>query len=295
MKGKVFLSDEDFEAKFKNLVDTCEYFISGTNSIYVPTNLTSYIQRDVCREWPNLDGEVELMTPGEAARTELKREFPDVELRARKSDFYMLDMPAPIYYDGRRRAQTLYYLDLRGAYWQIYRKLCLDICWPRGLGELQLRPVADVLRDWKSARNAIIGISRSYRITGIQGTRAFERHLQNPFFNPHLWRHVQEILHEIACFAKRCGSVYIATDGYIFLKMRQADYFEGWLNDHAIDYARIDGEGYIHAFGSYGVGHKKTLPQNRTATKLNNLIDEGGTLEWWTKLRESHYDLLTFG
>ena len=55
------------------------FMMEGNGSFYVPKIRGKYMVDRIVREWPDLDGEVLPMTPGEAARTELKRAFPDLK------------------------------------------------------------------------------------------------------------------------------------------------------------------------------------------------------------------------
>lgn len=266
------------------------FHIVGNDSLFVPSLNTSFINFHSCREWVNLDGEIGPMTPGEAARCELERYFPDVRFRARKSDFRHLDIYAPMHYDGEERQGHFWMYDLCGAYWQIYRWLSLDVVWPRGIGVLWLWDVAERLADWKIARNTLVGVTRAHSITVYKKDRLQWQKFTNRWFNPHLWRTIMEVLHDVASVALRLGAVYIATDSYIFDRERSARRFVQWLDEAGMGYHDYgNGDGVIKGWGSYSIdGVKGTARELKSTHKIDNADKRRDleTIKWLMKIRK---------
>lgn len=257
-KKRVLLYKDEICIKEKHLRDHNIYFINGIDSLYVPSEHTSYINFTRAEQWPNLDGVVLYMTASEAARTELQRIYPTFNSRVRKVEFALLDISPPIWYDGSTRYGDLFYLDLAGAYYQVYRKLTLDVVWPRGMGEYPLMEVAERLANWKRARNSLVGLTRSHTLSASEGWVDKEVKFHNKYFNPHLWHCVQQILHTLTAQAVTRGCVYSNVDSYIFTRHRYYQQFKGILDDYGFSYHVEQGDGYIRAFGDYKVGNKKT-------------------------------------
>lgn len=242
------------------------YYIAGHTSIFVPSRQEKYIlshRKDgtpVARIWPNGGGEKILMSPGEAARTELERAFPSLtRIGWRADNIKQLDWRSPMLFNGPYKGKGVY-IDIKSAYWQIYRKLWLDVAFPCGYGRLDLSPVAESLKDWKAARNAVVGISRSRQATGVKGLKTVNLSTVNPFLSPGLWATVQAILNALAFEAERFGAIYVATDGYIFPVWSNVWEFQEYLYNLGIDYRQVSGDVNIKAFGAYRVNNKTTLP-----------------------------------
>jgi len=265
-------------------------FIRTAHSIYVPSTRIKYLNKDDCFVWPDLEGIVYPMTPGEIARVELEREFGKPRIWVKKKDLEKLSIPPPQYYDGVVRSGKLWYVDLNSAYHQIYKYLSLDIVWPRGQGGLLLNNVAERLAPNKLARNSLVGISRSRKLwlDTPQGTKEINFH--NPFFNPNLWRTIQSILHEIATTAIKGGCCYVSVDGYIFDNLINFTDFTEYLNGHRLSFKTKKGSGYIRGFADYKVGAKETKVKAMEARPLDKIERlEKGCLEWLTKVRESYF------
>lgn len=261
------------------------YYILGTDSVFCPQLKTRYVDKTSTEEWPNLDGEVVLMTAGECARTELKRFYPDCNFRARKSDFKLLDIAPPMYFTGKQYHGPLYYYDLVGAYSSIYRWLTLDCCWPRGDGEMPLMRVADRLKGWKKARNSLVGVTRAYTMVGVKGQHQKEVRFHNPFFNAHLWRTIQAVLHDIASVALRRGAFYISTDCAMFPNRKGYQDTCALLEGTGFELHKGEGEGDIRGWGSYSIsGFRGTARTQVTDTPLNNIQADERTLPWFKKL-----------
>lgn len=240
------------------------YFMVGLNSIYVPSRQEKWLDKAVVRDWPDLEGEIVPMTPGEAARTELRREFGELKRIGWKRDHVaLLDARWPMYYSGKFFGDGVY-IDIKSAYYQIYSRLWLDVCFPRGMGTLDLGPVGDRLKHWKPARNGVIGVCISRNATGIKGPRRIKVPTTNPFLSPHLWATIQGILNELAMAAIELGAVYVATDGYIFPSHKPWDVFKRFLKEIGLQFHFKHTDIDIRGWSSYRVGQfKETVPYTK--------------------------------
>lgn len=287
-KKIVYLYPDQLHEKEQELIKSEVYFVDSTSTLYVPKENTTYVNVNACREWPNADGEVVLMTPGQAVRAEIERFYPDTNFRARKSDFRLLDISPPMYWEGVPiYYERIYYYDIKHAYAQLYQRLTLDIKYPRGQGEMPLLPIARRLDDWREARNSLVGVTRSYTITGVLGAKKKEVHFHNPVFNPALWATIQSLLHEIAIYAIKCGSFYIGTDCYMFRRKTGSNRFREFCERLELSTHYGEGGEYseVTGWGSYKIeGYKETKRRAITITPLNNITKtDGRFLEWWKK------------
>lgn len=241
------------------------WFLAGIGSIFVPSRNEKYLithnhrGKSLIMEWPDLDGEMLWMTPGEAARTELRREFPDIKrVGWQRGHTKLFDACWPMVYLGRWRGEGVY-VDLIGAYEQIYRKLWLDTAFPRGRGRLPLCHIATRLSKWKPARNSLLGIIRSRISYGFRGGASIQLRPKNQFLSPGLWATVQGILNELAWQAVKAGAVYIATDGYILPYSQRARDFVELLYCFGFKAREIAGDFDIKGWGNYRGPHKETV------------------------------------
>jgi hypothetical protein len=224
------------------------------------------------------------MTPSEAARAEIVRHYPTYNNRVRKETFKLLDIAPPMFYSGPRTGE-LFYLDLKGAYVQIYQHLWLDQAYPRAMCEYPLWSIAQRLKDWKAARNGLIGLTRSHELYMVNGPRTYFQKYHNRYFNPHLWRQLQGILHSFAEYARQNGAIYIATDCYIFHNVVGFIKMEDMLKSLKMEVHRGHNDGAIYGWGSYSIpGVKSTKMVRRTTQRLNNLEGDYKDLEWFTML-----------
>lgn len=274
------------------------YFIAGANSLFVPSRQEKYLMATrpdgsrVTRVWQDEKGDSYAMTPGEIARVELKKTFPGLrKVGWMAGHINLFDWRWPMLYTGPQKGEGSY-IDLKGAYHQIYSRLWLDTAFPCGYGSLSLTSIADTLRNIKSARNSVVGVTAGRIGTGVLGYKTIQLKTRNPYLAPGLWATIQAILNELAFRAERLRAIYIATDGYIFPERSSADVFEEFLYDNGFTYRRKDGPYEIKAWGAYQVPEKETstfspirnyrhgnfrsitLADNEYPTKLSR---------WWSK------------
>lgn len=297
---------------YKNVFELCLLrqipIIAGSASFYIPSRREKYVMLDnhkgipVARLWPTIDGEMVYMSPGEAARTELQRAFPNLQkVGWRRPETVLFEWRWPTYFIGERwQCDDATYVDLKGAYHQIYSRLWLDVKYPCGMGTMDLEPIAEALSEWKAARNSIIGQIRSMQGQIIKGKHRKNIRLENPYLSPHLWATVQAILNEIASCAIAWGAVYVATDGYI-LPSVYATGFCDFLNEMGLNYRLKQGEADIKAWACYKVGDKTTVayrdrPDMKGGKIYNiNLTDDSQPmklLKWWQWTVQNYRELV---
>lgn len=258
---RIVVNQDDFIVARTHLMSTGVFFIAGHSTISVPSSGIKYISERGLRLWPDDNGELVLLTPGEAARYELARCFPDLERVGWAGPAVKLfDKRVPMHYGGPVSSDSMIYIDLKSAYWQIYRLLWLDTSYPRGLyGRYPLFSLALKLANWKAARNAVIGICRSREIVGYRGHVRVKMSTRNKYLSPGLWATVVDILHWIAHQALAFGAVYVNTDGYLFDNLAGADDFMIWMAGQGLLFeVRSRGGGEVRGWNNYKVGNKAT-------------------------------------
>lgn len=265
--------------------------ICGNSSVYVPKLKVKFVDKTAVIPWPDLSGEVVEMTKGEAARTELDRAFPGLKRVGWPGGLITLfDKYPPMYYTGPATFDG-WYIDLKGAYWTIYRRLWLDTAWPRGRGSKPLCGVAEQVKNHKGVRNAVIGVISGRWVTMVKKTGKItqvKRH--NKYLSPGLWGTIQDILHDLAELAILHGAVYICTDGYLFPFHSAADEFAAKLQNYGFTLHQHRGEIDIKAWGIYKVGNAKETARYRGSSaaivsQFSNIYhEERNTVAWWSKL-----------
>lgn len=289
---RVYLSDRDFKFLIDHTRQGDDFYFAGTHSLTIPALKSKYILASACREWPDKDGVIDWLTPGEAARTELDRSFKDkIKPNCRSGDIPLLDKLSPRFWSGNPvKSMNMAYIDLKGAYHQIYKWLTMDTAWPLGIGQYPLLDVALKLQDWKAARNSVVGISRARTISCGKGSKSWEQSFKNRYLNPSLWYVVQDFLHELAFVACLRKCLYVATDCYIFDLEAMNGYagylsFKRFLDDHDLVYRLVTGSGHIDGFGSYRVGSKQTYLNaiEKQGGGKQSYVDWSGkaTIDWW--------------
>ncbi len=296
--NRYYVTGREMRSVMSHLQNEGTYFLAGSNSIYVPKGKVKYIDKSVCKPWPNLEGEVGLMAPGEAVRTELMREWPDLErVGWSGKQVGLLDWRSPLKYTGPASFPMIY-VDLDGAYLQIYERLWLDTTFPRGYyGRYPLSNVASRLKVWKGARNSLIGICRSRDAVAYKGRKRLQIKMKNKYLSPGLWATTQAILHWVASMAIYCGAIYVNVDGYIFPKLDVGlvDEFLLRISDLGLRWSiRAEGEGEIVSWNNYRVGHSQTqaykLGLIQKGKEFSNVVDHNGD-EWenyWTGCGRIH-------
>jgi len=152
--------------------------------------------------------------------------------------------------------------------------------------------IADSLKEWKAARNSLIGIVAAREALGVRGYRSIHLKTKNPYLSPGLWATIQAILNELAFQAECCGAIYIATDGYIFKDDLQAQHFEETLYDMSLQYRKSSGYVNIKNWGAYKVKGKETESYKRfsghparafRAIRVHDIRFPNHISRWWAK------------
>lgn len=292
MIDRQYVEPKELRQVATHLERNAVYYVAGSSSVYVPSYSCKYIDKFQCRPWTDLNGQSLDMPPGEAARTELKREWPTLKrVGWNKRHVVLFDKRPPMHYQGPYQGQATY-VDLSSAYHQIYSKIWLDVCWPRGIGgRLPLHDVADRLSVWKAARNAIVGISRSRTAVSVRGRVRKTLHIENHYLSPALWATVMDVLHWVAREALEEGAIYVNTDGYMFPgKVGYTDGFLLFLIDHGLDFKiKATGEADIVSWNNYRLGQTRTqlykLKLDSSKKEFSNVakhIPQWG--EWWSRI-----------
>ncbi len=191
---------------------------------------------------------------------------------------YLNERRVPLYFsEPIRNEDDLVYVDLNGAYWQIYTRTTLDVFYdgeryPQK-GVVHFLDIEE-LRKHKKARNAIIGsIHRMYR-TGLDHGVSFEDIVPPYRRRPDLWGLVQDCLHTIAWSARDLGAVYIHTDGAIFTGHEMA---LEWIDVLKYRFGilasiRAQGPGTVYALGRWRIGDEKAGKLKRAGQPVDNMI-----------------------
>jgi hypothetical protein len=290
MYTRIYVDDHRIRTMALFLRDFNIWHIGGPFTLTVPSLKLKVVLASVCKPWM-VDGQEILATPGEAARAELKAEFPDLKrVGWFKGHARLFDYRVPFYFTGPVERRELYYVDISGAYLQCYQPLWLDVRYPCGRGYHSLYDVGARLADWKMARNSVVGIIRSRTATGIRGGKRVALATHNCFLAPELWASICDILQSFASVARRCGGlVYVNTDGYIFESLVGFTSFRSFLSGNGIAHKTQLGDGQVWGWGNYEVGGKRA---GRASAPLavkpfgNLSVHYSGILDWWLKMKE---------
>ena len=182
-----------------------------------------------------------------------------VKLRApARRSLDLLDIPAPMHFAGERRGRYAY-VDVRSAYYAIYRRTSYDCrVWISddevvhvGRGGMLLSHGSEIFASDRLCRNSIVGIARTRRVVTVRhGERVVEEHATR-MTSPGLWAYIAAELHTLARIALDHGAVYVNTDGYI-VPERQADALIAAIG--SLGYSatiRARGVAHLPGFGSF--------------------------------------------
>ena len=114
----------------------------------------------------------------------------------------------------------MWWVDLRRAYFEIYRPLTLDLHFSPATGRIRLGHIpfeaAEGLAGMSDARDAVIGHVRRTSSTVMRFGHLTQENRVGFWLQPHLWAVIQFTLHAVACDMLRLGAVSVLTDGYCF-------------------------------------------------------------------------------
>lgn len=292
MTTRLYVEAGDIRVIRANLLSQKIPFILGNSTVYVMRYKSKFLDKKACFKWPDDTRTPLLMTRGEAAKTELEREFPNIKrVGWWGSDIGLMDKRPPMHFGGAGHFDG-FYVDLKAAYHTLYSKLTLDVRYPRGIGNKPLWLLAKRVKDDKRVRNAIIGVvTGRYVSMGTKEGKVIQVKSRNKFLSPPLWATLQDILNDIATLAYNMGAFYINTDGYIFKDRAGAEFAE-LLKSLGLQVHYYQAEIDIRNWGSYKIGNVKTTEiYKRGMLPVTNPIiwsdidhSEGRTLAWWASL-----------
>lgn len=150
----------------------------------------------------------------------LREYYPHLYLKWRKSELELLDRRPPRLFQGPFVGE-MFYLDIKAAYWQFYQYLYLHSDYPYKRQRYPLQPISQEFigrtqDEWKIARNALVGITRSTKARWRYLDKSWETFKINKYLSPTLWAQLMGILNQIASTMYRFGAVWFNCDGYIF-------------------------------------------------------------------------------
>jgi hypothetical protein len=207
------------ETEYNEILQT-ERGILGGGSLWLPKGrrkLTIGTDRvrpsEVAREWLRQSG----VAPGVVPR----RRVP------------LPDAP-PLYYDpSKARSRDWAYVDIKSAYWSIYKAIPLETTFTVGVFKRAIYPGDSPivnLEDYdmerlKAIRVSAFGSMKSTRIRTFDKGKLVDRPFRNPLLAPHLTGLTLAILHELAAdIVSRFEVPVFHTDGFLlpFEDARQA-------------------------------------------------------------------------
>ena len=187
-------------------------------------------------------------------------------------------------------------VDMVAAYHQIYKYLPLNIRYS-GIPRMPvwLDRVAKSLKDEKVARNSVIGIVRSTKLTHRKGVRTWMSPYRNKYLKPLLWKFVRDVLHGIAHIAKSIGAVHIHTDGYIFTSQSQASEFCIRMAELGV-LVRVEESGAcrVRGLGMYSVGNKITKHFDKRGVDICQVENKVVSLYQWMSIRDLRLQYVNF-
>jgi ribosomal protein L19 len=255
---------------------------NGVNNAFSVQELdTKFINRNAVETVFNPNTrQIEVMLAGEYVKEILKFCYPSGFKQSRA--YNKIKQSVPQFYCGRFINRDLLYIDLIGAYPQIYKRLWLD--WSEiGIRnyEYPLDIALEYLNFWKSARNGLIGFLASNEICLMKdkehryiSTLRSKRH-----HNPCLLWFVNSFLCGLSQLALRWGCCYINTDCFIFPCEAKWQEFIRYLNDREIKFRAIIGKGDILKWSAYYIsgqslyGDKTEAGTKTYHTLYQNFID----------------------
>lgn len=190
---------------------------------------------------------------------------------------HLLTIPQPLYCRPVAAAQRLTYIDIKGAYYRIYRALPFDLRF-QGLraygGSLWFSDfLPSDLNDYKICRNSLVGVFRAMQSSRVKAGRIESSANRNPLLSPEHWGFMAHLLHALAQSAIGQGACYYNTDGAIFERdedaIRWSDYLVGRGFTPEL---KAQGSGYVASIGHYRIGATTGGCVNPQAISFNNLF-----------------------
>ena len=232
-------------------------------------------------------------TCAEIAYNLLKAHYPTLKLRWRKEELALLDHRPPRMFRFPVVGH-IYYIDIRAAYWQFYRFLYLHSDYPYKRQKYPLYSLSTAFEgrtenEWKIARNAIVGITRSTKNKWVKGKEVWYTNKHNRFLSPTLWAQLMGLLNQIAREMIDYGACWLNTDGYAFTSeegyLKAINFFEERgiaIGDKGSGIGRINGLCSVHINGV-----KNTDNEQSSKPIYHIEIDEYNHIEHWMNNRKA--------
>lgn len=173
-----------------------------------------------------------------------------------------LEVPQPLYAMPVADSNRLIYCDIKACYWNIIRRMPIDLRWGGRKvhwGEITWQDILpDDIGEYKLLRNCIPGIWRGWNGRKVKEGRIACVGTINPLLSPIHWGVLGYLLHMIALKAVDLGAQYYNTDGAIFQRDEDAIAWIDWLSDLGLlAEPRHVGTGHIWGVGHYQIGTQR--------------------------------------
>lgn len=236
------LSDPSFEGS-----------VLGSGSLYNPKQQTVYVlQSELLQGKP--------ITAPAIARAILENSLKSIGRKRypKPKDWENWELTTHPLYADPGEGQFIY-LDIVGAFFQIYSKLPLI---PGGSAQrINCAPpwlspqLPEDLNEWKLVRNCLVGCWRGDKVTRIKNGGLTRTPQYLPTTNYYGWEFVQKVLHYLGYVALQYGACYVYSDGFIFPLSSNWQGFRQELASLGFPTKeKARGFGEINAVGSYAVG-----------------------------------------
>lgn len=198
-------------------------------------------------------------TPTEIGRDYLRVKYPE-RRRHFAGQYEEINKPrsAPLYAKpGNYR--NMVYADLKSAYWSIISIWGWDCdYWPGKFLAKRSSNEDFPLQGNKLARNSLVTAGLVLPSVVWTGDKFIKMNRGNRLANYDIWALCQDTLAAIAHLAKKCGAVYVHTDGYII-----PEFAFPLLRDEIAEWGlkltiRHRGDARIRGVGAYQIGERKS-------------------------------------
>jgi hypothetical protein len=232
-------------------------------------------------------------TCAEVAYDLLKETYPFLYLKWRKSEMELLDRRPPRLFQGPLIGE-MFYLDIKAAYHTFYQYLYLHSDYPYKKQRYPLQPVAQEFigrsdPQWKIARNALVGITRSTKARWVYLDKTWETYKVNKYLSPTLWAQIQGILNQIASVMYKFGAVWFNCDGYVFTSQQAYTDALQWFEEKEIVIGdKGHGIGSINGINSIHIAGVKNTETRHSSKEVYHLEAEDiDHLYYWNLNRKA--------
>lgn len=219
--------------------------------------------------------------------------YPGLFLKWRKDEWELLDRRPPRLFDGPYVGE-MWYCDIKSAYLQFYEYLFLHSKYPYKRQRYPLKPIAEEFKgrkeaEWKIARNALVGITRSTKARWVYQTKTWETFKVNKYLSPTLWAQLMGLLNQIAAMMYKFGAIWFNCDGYIFTSQQSYNNALKYFQDIGVIIGdKGQGYGYIKGINSVNIsGVKKTETEYSSKEVFHLEAEDVNHIELWNLNRKA--------